>query len=213
LAVEGIVNARQWKLIERIVKDERIVDGSSVAHLIRKYPSRGRELLPNVIARLERHVNESRGFGRFAFSNLIVGMDRALLTRYRKQVQSIWNEDRAWPSAPLLLIMGRLGIDPAHIFRTAIKVGHDDKAILGICHSDLEWSASVGPVLIDYATGRNWSDVTTSEMAPVILALRRFGSDALADKLEMKLSEIGKRNLQIAIRSLRESSLACAKAQ
>ncbi len=186
LKAKAELSASEIETLRRLIADNRFRDLYFVASVLRKFPELAERFVPLIVDRLSVPTPESRGHSHSAFASVLTGVDPAKLRPYAARLVEIIDKDRQWTTAPLLNVIGRLGVDPEATFAHALLSRSQTvrgNALLGLCLADPQWRDVLRPYLRNYMRGQRWHFSNVEAMAYGLQVLRVYGDEALADDL------------------------------
>ena len=192
------------KLIGAVIGDRRFSDVAMVTPTLAKFPELTRRFLPQLVARLET-PQAPRSDDHRMLAGAVMRLPPADLKPYVARLLAL-ADGGAWWASPIVTRAGELAADPVPLLARSLAAkdfSFRDAAVTGICRLDPAIAAPLVEPLAQYLAARQFKDAAPHDVVAGIVALRRFGRDADANRLIAGLTEKQAQSLDRSLKALR----------
>lgn len=193
------------KLLEILVADKRVTDHRELSLIMSRHPEAGAGMIKSILERLEVPTPEERGHNQAIMAWILARAPIGSLIPHAERILAVANSSGDWHIAPVLRVLGRIGVDPTELLRIRLRNrSHNvrEQAAYAVCVADEIWGRELAPDLLAVLEAyRKRSLGGNSDIVWALKGLKRWGRGSEADQFEAQLSGMDARHVEYRMKS------------
>jgi hypothetical protein len=160
-------------LLEKLISDKRIDDHQRVGKLLQYNSNAAASMVEPLLQRLEKPVPEWQGHNHNVLAQILVQVPEERLRPVARRILAAAELSDQWHYAPLLRVVGRLGIDPQDLLLRRLNARSEavrSAAMYGVCKAHEPWRARLMPALAPLPTDGFASSPNNPELTCAVRA-------------------------------------------